>query len=531
MNTFTGTGHLVRLALRRERAIAPWWILLIVSMSLVMVAYINRYMATQELKLTYLGIITRTPFLHAIGGGQVEPRLEVLATWRSGGFLYVAGAFAALMSVIRHTRREEDAGRTELVRAGVVSRRAPLAAAVLVAAGISLLTGALTAAALITVGLPPIGSIAYGAAIALAGWLFGGLAAVAAQLAAGARTATTIALSVLGLAYVMRFAGDAMGQPWLRYLSPIGWSHLVQPYQGERWWLAGVVFVVGAALYALAFRLLDRRDLGAGMLTERPGPASAPELRGPVSLAWRLHRGLLLKWAVGVAVFAGAAGGLSPLTNDLLTRPSVMLDTITAMIGMRSPSLAAYVWYLIMIMAYAVALYPVLMVIRLRAEEVSGRGEAVLATPLTRLRWAGGHLLVTGLGTAALMAVAGLVFGTVFSLLVGDLAVDLPRFVVGALTTVPAAWSVGAVCLLAYGLAPRAGVAISWLAWVLTCALGQVITPFYGFFGGFPVEPFHYVANAMTGAPYDVRPTLALTAVTALLLAGGLLSLRRRDFG
>lgn len=53
-----------------------------------MVAYINRFMATQELKLTHLGIITRTPFLHAIGGGRVEPRLEVLATWPSGGFLY-----------------------------------------------------------------------------------------------------------------------------------------------------------------------------------------------------------------------------------------------------------------------------------------------------------------------------------------------------------------------------------------------------------------------------------------------------------
>ncbi|MEV4088136.1 hypothetical protein AB0J43_48550, partial [Nonomuraea fuscirosea] len=29
-------------------------------------------------------------FLRGLGGGAVEPRLEVLATWRSGGFLYVA---------------------------------------------------------------------------------------------------------------------------------------------------------------------------------------------------------------------------------------------------------------------------------------------------------------------------------------------------------------------------------------------------------------------------------------------------------
>ena len=37
MNALTGTGPLARLALRRERAIAPWWILLIVSLALVMV--------------------------------------------------------------------------------------------------------------------------------------------------------------------------------------------------------------------------------------------------------------------------------------------------------------------------------------------------------------------------------------------------------------------------------------------------------------------------------------------------------------
>ncbi|MGW2223330.1 ABC transporter permease, partial [Nonomuraea sp. NPDC001684] len=117
----SGTWTLVRLALRRERAIAPWWLLLLVALSLAMVGYINRNMGTYELKLAYTEVVRRYAFFRALGGGVVEPRLEVLATWRSGGFLYVINAFAALTTVIRHTRREEDAGRTELVRAGVVS--------------------------------------------------------------------------------------------------------------------------------------------------------------------------------------------------------------------------------------------------------------------------------------------------------------------------------------------------------------------------------------------------------------------------
>jgi ABC-2 type transport system permease protein len=532
MNALTGTGHLVRLALRRERTIAPWWILLIVSLALVMVAYVNRNMGTYELKLAYVDLIRRNAFFQGLGGGFAEPRLEVLATWRSGGFLYLASAFAAVMSVVRHTRGEEDAGRSELVRSAVVSRHAPLTAAVLVAAGISLVCGLSTAVVLIGIGLEPIGSLAYGAAVTVAGWVFAGVAGVAAQLARDARTATTIGLTVLAISYVMRYAGDASGQYWLKNLSPLGWSHLVRAYQDERWWMLGVSILVAAVLLAVACRLLGRRDLGAGMLPERLGRATAPNLRGPISLAWRLHRGLLAKWAAGVAFFAAAAAALSPLGQELLSRPSIVADTITKTLGVPADAtLGAYSWYMILILAYAIALYPVLMTLRLRAEETSGRAEAVQATPVTRLRWAAGHLVVAGLGTMALLAVAGLVFGALYSVLVGDLATDLPRFLAGALGAVPAAWCVGAVCVLAYAMLPRASAAISWAVWTLTVVLGQVAGPLYGLWGGSPLEPFHYVPNAFAGAPLNPGPTLALFTVTALLLGGAVLALRRRDFG
>ncbi|MEV0387995.1 hypothetical protein AB0I15_48970, partial [Nonomuraea sp. NPDC050643] len=246
----------------------------------------------------------------------------------------------------------------------------------------------------------------------------------------------------------------------------------------------------------------------------------------------RLHRGLLAAWAGGVAFFAAVAAGLSPLAQDLLSRPSIVVRNITAILGVPADdTLGAYSWYMILILAYTIALYPVLMTLRLRREETSGRAEAVQATPVTRLRWAAGHLVVTGLGTAALMAVAGLVFGTLYALLVGDLATDLPRFLAGALGAVPAAWCVGAVCVLAYGLLPRASTAICWAVWVLTAVLGQVAGPLYGQWGGSPLEPFHYVPNAFAAGPAPAVPALALSAVAAILLGGGLLALRRRDVG
>ncbi|NUR84893.1 MAG: polyketide antibiotic transporter, partial [Nonomuraea sp.] len=221
-----------------------------------------------------------------------------------------------------------------------------------------------------------------------------------------------------------------------------------------------------------------------------------------------------------------------PPARDFLTRPSIVVDNIANLLGVpRDSMLDGYMWYFVLVLAYLIALFPVLMVMRLRSEETSGRAEAVQSTALTRVRWAAGHLVVAALGTAALLALAALAFTTVYALLLGGFAGTAPRFLAAALSEAPAAWCVGALCLAAYGLLPRASVPLCWAVWILTAGLGQVVAPFYGVWGGTPFEPFHYVPNTVAGQPYGVVPAAALLALTALLTAAGLLALRRRDFG
>jgi ABC-2 type transport system permease protein len=531
VNATAGTGRLARLALRREKTLAPWWILLLCTMALVMVGYIKRNMPTPEAMATYIELINNNVFLRSLGGSFVVPDVGFMASWRSGGFLYVINGLAAVMIVVRHTRADEDAGRTELLRAGQVGRSAALTAALLVAGGVSLAGGVLPALALIATGLDPAGSITYGAAIVAAGWVFAAVAAVAAQLGRTARTARAIGLTALGIAYVLRYAGDATGQYWMKYLSPIGWSHLVVPYSGDHWSMLAVSLAVAAALLALAYRLAGSRDLGEGLIPERLGNARAPGLRGPVRLSWRLNRGLLVKWAAGIGGFAAAAGSLTTLVVGNETPTSFARQLVEGFGGQPGATyLDNGLWAFTLIFAYVIALYPVLMVQRLRAEEISGRTETLQATPVTRLRWAAGHLVVTGLGTAALLAVAGLVFGTVFASVAGRPA-DIPRVLTGALGTLPAAWLIGAVCLFAYGLVPRAAVMISWIAWIGTVVLGRIAGPLYGLWDGTPVEPFHHIPNTVAGAPFDPIPAIVMLTLSALLLGGGLLALRRRDFG
>ena len=101
------------------------------------------------------------------------------------------------------------------------------------------------------------------------------MAAITAQLTESARLAKGLAGAVLGLAFVLRAAGDAgatTGVP-LTWLSPLGWAENVRPFADERWWML-LLFVAASRPGAVAYALAGRRDLGMSFLPARPGPAA-----------------------------------------------------------------------------------------------------------------------------------------------------------------------------------------------------------------------------------------------------------------
>jgi len=132
--------------------------------------------------------------------------------------------------VVRHTRADEEAGGRAggLGRggsAGPADRRARRAAAA------SAVLTVLLLAALLFLACPPPARPSSRWSSPPAGWP-SRLAAVAAQLAAGARAARGMAIGVLGAAYLLRAVGDAggaSGPGWLTWLSPLGWTELARP--------------------------------------------------------------------------------------------------------------------------------------------------------------------------------------------------------------------------------------------------------------------------------------------------------------
>jgi ABC-2 type transport system permease protein len=227
MKALAGTGALVRLILRRDRIILPLWVAVLALLPVAIANTLADLYPTATERQSYLDIVTANPALSALYGHAYGCGLGALTAWRLGGTVLLVG-LATLLTVIRHTRAEEVAGRRELLGATVVGRQAPL----VVAFGASLALGALVSVGLVAYGLPTTGSVAFGLSWAMFGWVFAAIAAVTAQVTESARGARGISIAVLGLCFVLRAAGDAGnkdGPSWLSWLSPFGWAQRSGP--------------------------------------------------------------------------------------------------------------------------------------------------------------------------------------------------------------------------------------------------------------------------------------------------------------
>jgi ABC-2 type transport system permease protein len=103
--------------------------------------------------------------------------------WRFGGFTAVIAGIWSLLAAVQALRGEEDAGRQELVLAGVVSRRSAYLAVLAALAGATTLLSLAIFAGLVAGRLPAGGSALLALATISPAVVFAGVGAVASQLA------------------------------------------------------------------------------------------------------------------------------------------------------------------------------------------------------------------------------------------------------------------------------------------------------------------------------------------------------------
>lgn len=531
MSPLVGTRHLVRLALRRDRIMLPIWIVLLsVIPSTGARAYEQFYPTAADRASLAAG--GNNPSVNLMYGASFDlTTAGGWTAWRYGVLISVFVSLLSIFTVTRHTRAEEDTGRLELIGSTVVGRYAALTAAGIVAAGANLAIGLLMALGLIGAGLDAAGSFALAFGIAFCGLVFVGVAAVTAQLTEYSRTANGIASAVLGAAFLLRAVGDSTsGASWLSWLSPIGWTTQIRAFAGDRWWLLGLALLAAVLIGAIGFRLLPRRDVGAGLLPLRPGPARGSRgLRSPLALAWRLQRGPLIGWLVGLAlvglVFGSIANGIGDLVGD-----SEQVREVFSRMGGVSGLVDAFLASMTGLYGMLAAVYGVQDALRMRAEETAFRAEPLLATGVTRLRWTASHLVFALLGSAALVLVGGLFTGLSHGLRVHDVSGQVPAVLGGALVQLPAAWLVVAVAVAAFGFLPRYSTTLGWTVLAVFLLLN-----WFGPIMQLPqavldISPFTHIPR-IPGNEFIATPLLWLTGIAVVALGAGLTAFRRRDIG
>ena len=255
--------------------------------------------------------------------------------WRVGGFLSIVAAVWGMLAAVRALRAEEDAGRQELVLAGVVSRRqAYLSVLGAIAAGAALLWLALFAA-LVAARLPAGGSAYLALAIVVVAPVFVGVGALASQLAPSRRVALELGCAAVTLALVVRVVADtSSGLEWLRWATPLGWSEELRPFTGAQPRRPAAAARGGGArarLSAAAIAGAPRHRQRAA-LRPRQRAAAIGGLSSPTALALRSERGSLAGWLRRRAASSRSSSGscrracprrASPATCSASCRSSV----------------------------------------------------------------------------------------------------------------------------------------------------------------------------------------------------------------
>lgn len=520
----SGTWLLVRHFLRRDRWMLLWWAVGITVLYWSQAVSVKGLYTTQaEFDRAAAMMETNAAFVAMAGPARALNTIGGQVTWQATAFGSITIGLMAMFLVVRHTRAEEETGRDELLRAAAVGRQATTAATLVVAVLGNLLVGTLVALSLVTFPLAAADSIALGVGLAAVGAVFTGVALLAAQLTSSPRAAYGLTGAVMGAAYVLRAIGD-VGNGALSWLSPIGWYQGMHAFSGLRWWPVLLLLATAAATTAGAVLVFMRRDFGAGVLADRPGPARADRSLGtPLGLAWRLQRGAVLGWAAGLFLTGLSYGSLGDEVGDLMGDSTVTRDLFAQGGGALVDAFYATAIVMLALMACG---YAVSSAIRPRHDEDDGRVEVLLATGLSRRRWLLAQVALTVVGSALVLGAAGLGLGLGYALASDDPGA-VGRYVVAAMPWLAPVLVLSGSARLVFGVAPR------WTSLAWSGLLLAVVVLLFGPLFDMPewlqdVSPFHHLA-LVPAETFRWTPFVVLAAIAAGLSLAGQAAFRRRD--
>lgn len=536
---FAGTWTLTKLILRRDRIKLPVWIVGIVGSLIAMVPLLRDMYGDDAELNTLFSTFGTNPAGLFLTGPMDAPNFGSLMTIETLLWWGLAVAFMNTLLIVRHTRQNEEMGAQELILSGQTHRSSGLFAVLLVA----LLANTVMATGL-GLGLMALesswgadGAWLFGIAMGAFGLAWAVIAAFIVQLVESSRSANGILAALIGAGFLIRGIGDFMGevnangllQPtFASWFSPFGWLQATRSLTFPEWWplLAPLAFAV--AVLPVAFWLLGRRDVGAGLLPAGKGRARASHLlKSPFGLTLKLQKNIFIGWLAGTLTMVATMGVLGPEISNVYESSPEALALIEAL-GGSGALIPSFLSAMLAITVVMVLAYAVQGLGRLRAEESSGQLENLLATRLTRLKWLDLHVITVAFGAAVMLAAAGAALALSFNAASSDLKLDVGEYTTAALSYAPLVLVFIGLYALLFGLLPRVAGVVSWT--------------FFGFVGFMSwlgpllkldqwildLSPMSHIAAA-PAQDVSVEPLVVMSIASLIMLFVGIIAWRSRN--
>lgn len=530
-NNFTNTGRLVRFILRRERISSSLWIILLSLFSIAlapMLASMFDAPARDALILTIdnpamIGMLGPIYGMDNYTEGAMY--FNMMVQW-----VMLTAAVMNILLVVRHTRTDEEQGRMDMLKALPSGRLSGLCAVMLTAAIVDLLVTLITGFGITVTGTATMnlnGSLLYGAALGAASLVFGGIAAICAQICASSRGAIGLSIIILGFFYLLRGAGD-IGNEMLAYISPLGLAQRTQAYVENNWWPIILLLIEAVVLFCIAFALNSLRDIRQGLLPQRRGRETARRyLCSPYGLAFRLLAMPFWGWIIGMYIIGASYGSILG-TIDTFVQSSEFYSMV---IG-ASPDYSTAQMFVSMvnsIMALCAVVPVFVTILKLRSEEKDGYYLNVLSRSVSRRTYITSYVVVSFITSILAQCATALgIYSAAIAVLPDPDTLPLDDLFKANLVYLPALWVMLGLAVLLIGLLPR----MTTLLWIY---FG--FSFFATFMGRLPdllpewvqkLTPFGYIPN-LPADDIEWSTLLILTGVAMGMIAIGTLAYQKRD--
>jgi len=504
---FTGVPSLLRLALRLERVRLSVWIAVLTLMMVYAPNAVKLAYPGEPQRLARVNLL-KTPAGMMLGGpmfGRNETDLGVMMANELMLTLIVAASILSILTVIRHTRAEEESGAAELVLSSVVGRYARTSAALILVGGVNAVLAVTMTLAMSATGFSIVDTAAMCLGITGVAMVFGAVAAVTAQLWRQGRTATGAAMATLALAALIRGIGDVINTSGsvLSWFSPIAWAQQMRAFVDLRWWPFALLVALAIALMVLAAWLESSRQYDDGNI---PSSGERPNAR-PITSVFGLHltlqRGQTIGWTVGLFLAGLTFGSMTKSLLDAAKGNPLLARLLTA-----QGNDGVYTT-LTQFLAAAATAYVVGAVLRVYSDEESGLGEAVLAGAVSRWRWLFTAVASALAGSTVLMFFAGLGNGLGAGITLGE-PQTIARLTLAGLAYLPAMAVIAGVAAFAVALRH------SWIGWLAVTFV--VVSLYLGALLRLPRWLIDLSPVGRTTAPSHY-PAVALTVMVAVAAA------------